>query len=142
MISSPPTTLAEIDRAQHAAAAASSASISSPAPAVSANIGTDAVATLQTAFDAPRWAKIQAQAKTQAADLQALCTKLLATSHARHPGNDQAALYSAANRLLLALGSTLQTADVQRYEEAVKAAPAAAPSARGGKASPAPPPAK
>lgn len=109
-------------------------------------IGAEALAKIQALFDGPRWAKIEAQARRQAADLQALCTRLLATSLARHPSNEPAALASAANRLLISLGSTLKPEDVQRYEAALKPVaeePPADASAkrRGGKADPAPPPA-
>lgn len=88
---------------------------------------TAALEKLKTAFTPERWAGIERQAALHALDaagLQALCTRTLATSTARHADNDAAALYSAANRLLLHLGSTLKPEDVQRFEEALKPQPA------------------
>lgn len=123
------------------------------APAISM----DACNKLKSCFDAARWAKIEAQATKQSENLPALCTRLAATSAARYPENDQAAIYSAANGLLISLGSVLKQADVQRFKHALNpdavpteeavAAPAvtqdeAAPvvKKRGGKADAAPPP--
>jgi len=111
------------------------------------NISADALAKIKALFEADRWAKIEAQAKRQACDLQELCTRLLFTSLVRHPSNDAAATASAANRLLISLGSVLKPEDEQRYESALKPAEEA-PAAetpgrakRGGKADAAPPPA-
>lgn len=111
---------------------------------------TAALEMLKKAFTPQRWAGIEKQAALHALDaagLQALCTETLATSAARHPGNEDAALYSAANRLLLHLGSTLKPEDVQRFEAALKSGGRRAkgveskPAKRGGKADPAPVPA-
>lgn len=113
----------------------------------------DALNKIKALFEPARWLKIEAQATKYAVRLRELCTPLLATSMARYPDHEQAALCSAANRLLLSLGSTLKPADVERFEAALK--PAAAPVAaadplvsatpakpkRGGKADAAPPPA-
>ncbi|WP_397379602.1 hypothetical protein [Prosthecobacter sp.] len=131
------------------------------APSAAPIISMEAFNKLKGCFDAPRWAKIEAQAVKQSENLPALCTRLAATSAARYPDNELAASYSAANRLLISLGSTLKKQDVERFEAALNpnavavvtteetaAAPAvttdeAAPvvkKPRGGKADPAPPP--
>lgn len=110
-------------------------------------LGAEALEKLKGTFSAQRWGKIERQAAhhcgLDAGGLQALCVELLATSHARHPRNDAAALYGAANRLLLAVGSVLKDEDVTRFEASLKAAPAvdAPKPKRGGKADPVPPPA-
>lgn len=130
---------------------------------VTPSLSLDGLNKLKAFFPAERWQKIASQADKHAANLQELCTRLLATSAARHPDNEQAALCSAGNRLLLAVGSVLKPEDAQRYEDALKgisAAPAAvlpvdpaavavdvpadetlaAAKKRGGKADAAPPP--
>ncbi|MBB5033173.1 hypothetical protein [Prosthecobacter vanneervenii] len=117
-------------------------------------IDASALPKIKALFDDARWQKIEAQARKQSADLPKLCSMLLATSLARHASHEPAALASAANRLLISLGSTLKPEDVQRYEQALNPAQAAsAPAAdaapdeaatkpkRGGKADPAPAPA-
>ena len=82
-------------------------------------ISMEACTKLKGCFDAPRWAKIEAQAAKQSENLPALCTRLAATSAARYPDNELAASYSAANRLLISLGSTLKKQDVERFEAAL-----------------------
>jgi len=106
------------------------------------SLGADALQKLKTAFPAERWSKIQRQATQRcgldADGLQGLCAKLIAASHARHPDNETAVLYSAANRLLLSVGSILKPEDVERVASALNAVPA---KKRGGKHDPAPVPA-
>jgi len=107
------------------------------------SLGAEALEKLKATFAPERWAKIERQATQRggldAEGLQSLCAKLIATSHARHPDNEQAALHSAANRLLLSVGSTLQPEDVQRFEAALGGA-TPLPKKRGGKHDPAPAP--
>lgn len=94
-------------------------------------------------FTEQRWSKIQRQAlgscALDAEGLQSLCMQLLATRSARHPVNAAAALYSACNGLLLAIGSSLNEHDLSRYQEAQRTGnlvPLPAPAQ-----APAPPPA-
>ncbi len=106
------------------------------------SLGAEALEKLKAVFAAERWAKIERQAARSAEDLQALCTRLLATSWVRHPDNEAAAVASAANRLLLALGSVLKPEDVERFESAlagVKDSETTSRKKRGGKHDPAPP---
>ena len=106
-------------------------------------LGTEALEKLKSAFTPERWGKIERQAASycglDAAGLQQLCTRLLATSYFRHAENDQAALASAANRLLLAVGSALQPADIERFELALgDATTRREPETKGDDASPLP----
>lgn len=107
------------------------------------SLGTEALEKLKATFPADRWAKIERQATQRcgldAAGLQGLCAQLIATSHARHPDNDPAALHSAANRLLISVGSTLKPEDVSRFEDALKGEAKEPVKKRGGKHDPAPP---
>lgn len=99
---------------------------------VTPSVSLEALNKLKACFEPERWSKIERQAGKQAANLQELCTRMLATSAARYPGNDKAALYSAANRLLISLSSVLKPEDVQRFEAALKpaqAVPAEVPAA-------------
>lgn len=93
---------------------------SSEPEAAAAPITDEALNKLKPCFEAPRWAKIEAQATKQAINLQVLCAKLLATRAARYPHNDKAALYSACNGLLLSVGSVLKEADTARFDAALK----------------------
>jgi hypothetical protein len=117
------------------------------------SLGAEALEKLKATFAPERWAKIERQASQRggldAEGLQGLCATLIATSHVRHSDNEKAVLYSAANRLLIMVGSALQPNDVERFEAALgrAAAPpvADAPMAtakpkRGGKHEPAPAP--
>lgn len=130
-------------------------------PTAQPAISQEAFEKLKGCFDAPRWEKLELQAIKRAENLPSLCTALAATSAARYPDNELAAKYSAANRLLISLGSTLKPADVERFEAALNpnaAAPVTAEATvveplmtadevkpdlkkrRGGKADAAPPP--
>jgi hypothetical protein len=119
------------------------------------SLGTEALEKLKATFAPERWAKIERQAAHRcgldAEGLQGLCAELLTTSAMRWPAHTpEAALYSAANRLLLAVGSVLKPEDIERFEAALQApssklqAPSSAPQApspkpkRGGKHDPAP----
>lgn len=107
---------------------------------------TAALEQLKALFPAERWSKIETQARKHAIALQDLCKRLLESSLSRYPSNQEAALCSAANRLLISLGSRLSDGDVQRFEAALKPAglpvaeEAATKKPRGGKADAAPPP--
>jgi hypothetical protein len=114
------------------------------------SLGAEALEKLKATFAPERWAKIERQAAHRcgldAEGLQGLCAELLATSAMRWPAHTpEAALYSAANRLLLAVGSVLKPEDAQRFEAALQA-PSSKPQApspkpkRGGKHDPSPTP--
>jgi hypothetical protein len=119
------------------------------------SLGAEALEKLKATFAPERWAKIERQAAHRcgldAEGLQGLCAELLTTSAMRWPAHKpEAALYSAANRLLLEVGSVLKPEDIERFEAALQApssklqAPSSAPQApspkpkRGGKHDPAP----
>ncbi|MCF7785559.1 MAG: hypothetical protein K9N47_05520 [Prosthecobacter sp.] len=84
---------------------------------------TAALEKIRAQFTPDRWGKITRQAQNSCAldanGLQALCTQMLATRAARHPGNEAAALYAACNGLLIAIGSKLNEHDCQRFEKAI-----------------------
>ena len=94
------------------------------ANAVETPLANAALEKIQAQFSAKRWDKIVQQAQTSrgmdAKGLQSLCTQLLATRSARHPDNDAAALYSACNGLLIAIGSHPGAADEARFQKAFK----------------------
>ena len=87
-------------------------------------VTTAALEKIKAQFLPERWAKIVRQAETSnaldEAALQSLCTRLLAIRSARHPTNDAAALTSACNGLLLAIGSRPSAADEARFQHAFK----------------------
>jgi hypothetical protein len=86
------------------------------------SLGAEALQKLKATFAPERWAKIERQAARLGMDaeaLQARCLRLLTSSTARHAANEKAALYSAANRLLLEVGSALKPEDIERFEEAL-----------------------
>ena len=96
----------------------------STASAVETPLANAALEKIKGAFSDKRWDKIVQQALTSCGidseGLQSLCTQLLATRSARHPTNDAAALYSACNGLLIAIGSHPGTADEARFQKAFK----------------------
>lgn len=94
------------------------------ADAATPAINNAALEKIAAQFTEGRWTKIQRQASCSCAldatGLQSLCTRLLETRSVRHPDNAAAALYSACNGLLLAIGSSPNAHDASRYEEAVR----------------------
>lgn len=90
------------------------------------DIATTSYNELKAVFTEKRWAKIERYAQEKGMDtaaLQELCTKLRMTSAARHPANEAAALQSAANRLLIAVGIALLPEDVERFETVLNPPP-------------------